>query len=168
MRGHAALSRRGVDVDPPRIPLSNPAYPLPSTETVHPPLSTKGFTMSVISDVPVEDVLPEPEVRRRPRGLGIALAVIGGAQLMIVLDGTIVNIALPAAQRELDLSDTQSQWIVTAYALAFGALLLLGGRIADYWGRKRTYLVGMVGFGAASAFGGFAQSGTELIVARGL
>jgi len=96
------------------------------------------------------------------------LVVLAMTQLIVVLDGTIVNIALPAAQQELELSDTQRQWVVTAYALAFGALLLLGGRIADYWGRKRTYLVGMVGFGAASAFGGFAQSGTELIVARGL
>ncbi|WP_241830765.1 MFS transporter [Agromyces atrinae] len=96
------------------------------------------------------------------------LLVLAATQLIVVLDGTIVNIALPAAQTELGLSDTQRQWVVTAYALAFGALLLLGGRIADYWGRKRTYLVGMVGFGLASAFGGIAQSGTELIIARGL
>jgi MFS family permease len=96
------------------------------------------------------------------------LVVLALTQLIVVLDGTIVNIALPAAQQELGLTDTQRQWVITAYALAFGALLLLGGRIADYWGRKRTYLVGMVGFGAASAFGGLAQSGTELIIARGL
>ncbi|MFB2556720.1 MFS transporter [Herbiconiux liangxiaofengii] len=89
-------------------------------------------------------------------------------QLVVVLDGTIVNIALPQAQQELGLSDGERQWVVTAYALAFGALLLLGGRIADYWGRKRTYLVGMLGFGVASAFGGVAQNGTELIIARGL
>lgn len=96
------------------------------------------------------------------------LVVLALTQLIVVLDGTIVNIALPAAQQELGLTDTQRQWVITAYALAFGALLLLGGRIADYWGRKRTYLVGMVGFGAASAFGGLAQSGTELVIARGL
>lgn len=87
---------------------------------------------------------------------------------MVVLDGTIVNIALPQAQQDLGLTDVQRQWVVTAYALAFGALLLLGGRIADYWGRKRTFLVGMVGFGIASAVGGLAQSGAELIIARGL
>ncbi len=97
-----------------------------------------------------------------------ALAVLSLTQLVVVLDGTIVNIALPQAQLELGLSDTQRQWVVTAYALAFGALLLLGGRIADYWGRKRTFMVGMVGFGAASVFGGLAQSGVELIIARGL
>lgn len=97
-----------------------------------------------------------------------ALVVLSLTQLVVVLDGTIVNIALPQAQIELGLSDSERQWVVTAYALAFGALLLLGGRIADYWGRKRTYLLGMVGFGAASVFGGLAQNGTELIAARGL
>lgn len=97
-----------------------------------------------------------------------ALAVLSLTQLMVVLDGTIVNIALPQAQSDLGLSDSQRQWVVTAYALAFGALLLLGGRIADYWGRKRTLIVGMVGFGAASLYGGLASTGTELIIARGL
>ncbi|MDN3495693.1 MFS transporter [Planococcus sp. APC 4015] len=109
---------------------------------------------------------------RRPRTVAdrrwLTLCVLALTQLVVVLDGTIVNIALPQAQVELGLTDGQRQWVVTAYALAFGALLLLGGRIADYWGRKRTYLVGMVGFGLASAFGGFAQSGVELIIARGL
>ena len=97
-----------------------------------------------------------------------ALIILALAQLVVVLDGTIVNIALPQAQLALGLTDGQRQWVVTAYALAFGALLLLGGRIADYWGRKRTYMVGMIGFGAASVFGGLAQNGTELIAARGL
>ena len=97
-----------------------------------------------------------------------ALVVLALTQLVVVLDGTIVNIALPQAQQELGLSDVERQWVVTAYALAFGALLLLGGRVADYWGRKRTFLVGMLGFGVASAFGGVAQNGTELIIARGL
>ena len=106
-------------------------------------------------------------IRRAPNRWW-ALAVLSLTQLVVVLDGTIVNIALPQAQLELGLSDSQRQWVVTAYALVFGALLLLGGRIADYWGRKRTYLVGMVGFGAASVFGGVAQNGAELIAARGL
>ena len=98
----------------------------------------------------------------------LILSILALTQLVVVLDSTIVNIALPQAQQALGLSDSQRQWVVTAYALAFGALLLLGGRIADFWGRKRAYLVGMIGFGLSSAFGGFAQSGTELIVARGL
>ncbi|MBB4139864.1 MFS transporter [Microbacterium invictum] len=97
-----------------------------------------------------------------------ALGVLALTQLVVVLDGTIVNVALPQAQVELGLTDGQRQWVVTAYALTFGALLLLGGRIADYWGRKRTYLVGMVGFGAASVYGGIAATGTDLIIARGL
>ena len=92
------------------------------------------------------------------------LVIVGLAQLVVVLDGTIVNIALPQAQAELGLSDENRQWVVTAYALAFGALLLLGGRIADFWGRKRTFIVGMVGFGAASAFGGVVSDGAELLV----
>ncbi|WP_166138747.1 MFS transporter [Nocardioides ochotonae] len=97
-----------------------------------------------------------------------ALVVLGLTQLMVVLDGTIVAIALPAAQADLGIDDGQRQWVVTAYAVTFSALLLLGGRIADYWGRKRTFMVGMVGFGAASVWGGLAQSGGELIAARGL
>jgi EmrB/QacA subfamily drug resistance transporter len=96
------------------------------------------------------------------------LAVLALTQLVVVLDATIVTIALPEAQQELGLTDVERQWVVTSYVLVFGALLLLGGRIADYWGRKRAFMVGMVGFGAASAFGGFAQNGAELIIARGL
>ena len=97
-----------------------------------------------------------------------SLAVLALTQLVVVLDATIVTIALPDAQEDLGLSDVQRQWVVTAYVLVFGALLLLGGRVADYWGRKRAFIVGMIGFGAASAFGGLAQSGTELVIARGL
>lgn len=97
-----------------------------------------------------------------------ALAVFSLTQLVVVLDATIVNVALPQAQLDLGMSDTQRQWVITAYVLAFGALLLLGGRIADYWGRKRSYMVGMIGFGLASVWGGLAQGSTELILARGL
>ena len=96
------------------------------------------------------------------------LGVLALAQLMVVLDGTIVNIALPDAQRELGMSDGDRTWVVTIYALAFGSLLLLGGRIADYWGRKRTFMVGMLGFAVASALGGFAESTEVLLAARGL
>ncbi|MET0967236.1 MAG: MFS transporter, partial [Nakamurella sp.] len=96
----------------------------------------------------------------------IALAVIAIAQLMVILDATIVNIALPQAQEALGISDANRQWMVTAYALPFGALLLLGGRIADYVGRKKILIIALSGFAVASAVGGFAQSGWELFVAR--
>ena len=94
------------------------------------------------------------------------LAVLGIAQLMVVLDATIVNIALPTAQVDLGFSDNARQWIVTAYALAFGSLLLIGGRIADVLGRKWVFLVGIIGFAVASAVGGAAVGVGMLIVAR--
>jgi EmrB/QacA subfamily drug resistance transporter len=87
---------------------------------------------------------------------------------MIVLDASIVNIALPSAQEDLGISNADRQWVVTAYTLAFGGFLLLGGRIADYWGRKRTFMVGAVGFAAASALGGIASTQGLLFAARGL
>ncbi|WP_329119764.1 MFS transporter [Streptomyces sp. NBC_01465] len=96
------------------------------------------------------------------------LGVIGLAQLMVVLDATIVNIALPSAQADLGFSDGNRQWIVTAYALAFGSLLLLGGRIADLIGRKRVFLIGLVGFALASALGGAATNFGMLVSARAL
>ncbi|HEY8471033.1 MAG TPA: MFS transporter [Natronosporangium sp.] len=98
----------------------------------------------------------------------LALVVIAISQLMVVLDGTIVNIAMPSAQAELGISDADRQWIVTAYTLTFGGLLLLGGRIADYVGRKRVLLIGLVGFAAASALGGIATNAATLFAARGL
>jgi len=94
------------------------------------------------------------------------LAVLGIAQLMVVLDATIVNIALPTAQSHLGFSDTDRQWIITAYSLAFGGLLLIGGRVADLVGRKWAFVVGLIGFGAASALGGAAQSFAMLATAR--
>ena len=96
------------------------------------------------------------------------LAIIAIAQLMVVLDATIVNIALPSAQADLGFSDANRQWIVTAYALAFASLLLLGGRTADLFGRKPAFLVGVVGFAAASALGGAATGFGMLVTARAL
>ncbi|KUN79429.1 Puromycin resistance protein pur8 [Streptomyces bungoensis] len=96
------------------------------------------------------------------------LAVVAVAQLMVVLDATIVNIALPSAQADLGFSDGNRQWVVTAYALAFASLLLLGGRIADLFGRKPAFLTGVVGFAAASALGGAANGFTMLVTARAL
>ncbi|WP_328715267.1 MFS transporter [Nocardia salmonicida] len=96
----------------------------------------------------------------------VLLIVIALAQLMVVLDATIVNIALPSAQRDLGFTDAQRQWVVTAYALAFGSLLLLGGRLADLFGRKATFLVGLMGFAVASTIGGAATSFDMLVAAR--
>jgi EmrB/QacA subfamily drug resistance transporter len=96
------------------------------------------------------------------------LAVLALSQLMVVLDATIVNIALPTAQKALDFDSDQRQWVVTAYSLAFGGLLLLGGRLSDLFGRKVTYIAGLVGFAAASAFGGAAQNFGELVAARAI
>jgi EmrB/QacA subfamily drug resistance transporter len=98
----------------------------------------------------------------------LILAILGLAQLMVVLDATIVNIALPSAQHDLGFSDENRQWIVTAYALAFGSLLLLGGRIGDLFGRKWVFIAGLIGFAVASAIGGFAQSFGVLVGARAL
>ncbi|MPY52307.1 MFS transporter [Streptomyces acidicola] len=97
-----------------------------------------------------------------------SLVFIALAQLMVVLDATIVNIALPSAQEDLGISDGNRQWVVTAYALAFGGLLLFGGRMADLWGRKRAFLVGLIGFAAASALGGVATNGATMFGARAL
>ncbi|SEG95461.1 drug resistance transporter, EmrB/QacA subfamily [Actinacidiphila yanglinensis] len=106
-----------------------------------------------------EKALPDP---RRWK----ALVFISIAQLMVVLDATIVNIALPSAQQDLGISDANKQWVITAYALAFGGLLLFGGRIADLWGRKRTFVTGLIGFALASAIGGFAGNEAMLLSAR--
>src|SRR3954469_5777921 len=108
---------------------------------------------------------PEPSFQRVSYRWWV-LAVIGLAQLMVVLDITIVNIALPSAQEALGFSNEGRQWIVTAYSLAFGSLLLLGGRLADLIGRKTTFVVGIVGFACASALGGAATSFPMLVSAR--
>ena len=86
------------------------------------------------------------------------LGVVALAQLMVVLDVTIVNIALPSAQADLGFDTDSRQWVITAYALAFGSLLLLGGKISDLIGRKWTLIAGLGGFAGASALGGAAPS----------
>ncbi|MBF4579246.1 MFS transporter [Frigoribacterium sp. VKM Ac-2530] len=96
------------------------------------------------------------------------LTTVALAQLMVVLDSTVVNIALPSAQADLGFSDGDRQWVVTAYSLAFGSLLLLGGRLSDLMGRKRTFVIGLVGFALASALGGAAGSFGTLVAARAL
>ncbi|WP_415949768.1 MFS transporter [Streptomyces sp. KLOTTS4A1] len=109
---------------------------------------------------------PDPQAPDPTRWWG--LVVIALAQLMVVLDATIVNIALPSAQADLGMSDANRQWVITAYTLAFGGLLLLGGRIADLVGRKRTFVIGLVGFAIASALGGAASGPGMLFAARAL
>lgn len=94
------------------------------------------------------------------------LVVVGLAQLMVVLDATIVNIALPSAQSDLGFSTNDRQWIITGYSLAFGSLLLLGGRLSDLMSRKATFIIGLIGFAGASALGGAAQSFGWLVTAR--
>jgi EmrB/QacA subfamily drug resistance transporter len=98
----------------------------------------------------------------------LILGIIGIAQLMVVLDVTIVNIALPSAQSDLGFADDTRQWVVTAYALAFGSLLLLGGRLGDLFGRKLALIIGLLGFAGASALGGAAGSFGVLVAARAL
>jgi len=105
---------------------------------------------------------------RRESSRWAMLALLGVAQLMVVLDATIVNIALPSAQRSLDFSTDSRQWVITAYALAFGSLLLLGGKLGDLFGRKWTFVAGLIGFAVASAIGGLAQSFGMLVGARAL
>src|SRR6266581_1156855 len=96
----------------------------------------------------------------------LILGVVGLAQLMVVLDATIVNIALPSAQRALHFTTVDRQWVVTAYTLAFGSLLLFGGRLADLLGRKVTFLAGLAGFAAVSAIGGASVNFAMLIIVR--
>jgi len=96
----------------------------------------------------------------------LILVILGLAQLMVALDATVVNIALPTAQHDLGFSDGARQWIVTAYALAFGSLLLIGGRLSDLFGRKYTFIVGLIGFAVASAIGGAAANFGMLVTAR--
>ncbi|HUC58036.1 MAG TPA: MFS transporter, partial [Streptosporangiaceae bacterium] len=104
----------------------------------------------------------------RSRHLGLALVVIATAQLMVVLDAAIVNVALPHIQRALGFSGSGLEWVVTAYAVTFGGLLLLGGRSGDLLGRKRIFIAGLILFSAASLFGGFATSQEWLLASRAI
>jgi EmrB/QacA subfamily drug resistance transporter len=110
--------------------------------------------------------LPSQHHRPAPRHLGLALAVIATAQLMVVLDATIVNVALPDIQKALGFSGAGLEWVVNAYALTFGGLLLLGGRAGDILGRRRVFIGGIILFSLASLVGGFANSQEWLLAAR--
>lgn len=115
---------------------------------------------------PVDQVAEPENNGHGHRHLGIALALISMAQLMVVLDGTIVNIALPHIQTDLGFTNASLPWVVNAYALAFGGLLLLGGRIGDILGRRKVFIFGVVLFGVASFLGGIAQNETLLLASR--
>jgi EmrB/QacA subfamily drug resistance transporter len=117
----------------------------------------------------IDTLLPSRLQASNPTGeprKGAILGVLLLAQLMIVLDATVVNIALPSAQHALHFSDSNRQWIVTAYSLSFGSLLLLGGKLSDLFGRRNTLLIGLVGFAVASAIGGAANGFAMLVIAR--
>ncbi|MGK5677670.1 MFS transporter [Actinoplanes sp. URMC 104] len=118
--------------------------------------------------VTTSDAAAAPDISPKSPSRWLALTVIAVSQLLIVLDATIVNIALPTAQTALHISDADRQWMITAYTLAFGGLLLLGGRIADFTGRKRAFIIGLLGFAAASALGGLATNAGTLFAARAL
>src|ERR1039457_986878 len=113
---------------------------------------------------------PASEDRQPPAGehRWLILVIVAVAQLMVVLDATVVNIALPSAQHSLGFPNSDRQWVVTAYALAFGSLLLLGGRIGDMFSRKWVFITGLLGFAGASALGGAATSFGMLVAARTL
>jgi EmrB/QacA subfamily drug resistance transporter len=144
-------------------PATFPSWP--ATRPTNPDDRLRNYVSSSAPTTTAGDPTPdtEPYAKR-----WLALAVIAVTVLMVILDATIVNIALPAVSTDLEISAATQQWIVTAYTLTFGGFLLLGGRIADFWGRKRTYLVGAVGFALASALGGLAQNEAMLFGARAL
>jgi EmrB/QacA subfamily drug resistance transporter len=136
-------------------------------------MSTQSAADAHVGDsAPETPATPAPPgkqpLEERPSHRWWVLAVIAIAQLMVVLDATVVNIALPSAQKALHFSDGNRQWIVTAYSLSFGSLLLLGGRLADLLGRKIVFLVGVVGFALASALAGAAQNFDVLVSGRAL
>ena len=124
--------------------------------------------MSVASPpVPAEPPASSDAPPRSPR-LGLALVLLTGAQLMIILDATTVNIALPSVQRELNITPENLSWLVTIYAIAFGGLLLLGGRLGDVLGRRKIFIAGVLLFALASLLGGIAQAEWQLLAARAL
>src|ERR1022692_2932877 len=122
----------------------------------------------VVSTAAASDATATPSSGAPTRRLGLALAVIATAQLMVVLDGTIVNVALPHIQNALGFSDSNLEWVVNVYALVFGGLLLLGGRSGDLLGRRRIFITGILVFAGASLLGGFATDQAWLLSARAL
>ena len=115
-----------------------------------------------------QEVITEAQDASDAKHLGLALFVICSAQLMIVLDATVVNVAIPTIQRDLHFSSSNLEWLITAYSLTFGGLLLFGGRTGDLFGKRRMFMIGVGLFAFASLLGGLAQSDIWLILTRGL
>jgi EmrB/QacA subfamily drug resistance transporter len=124
--------------------------------------------MTTVTEINPSPTPPDPFASQADPKRWLALGIIAVAQLMVVLDASIVTIALPSAQHALHISTANRQWVVTAYTLSFGGLLLLGGRIADFVGRKRIFIIGLLGFAGASALGGVAVDSAMLFGARAL
>ena len=143
---------------------TKPAAEPPAVHTATPTAPPASTAHQAHAPGPTND--PQTEDGARTSWVVLALAL--AAQILVVLDISVVNTALPSIGRDLALSGADMQWVVTAYILAFGSLLLLGGRIADFWGRKRAFVVGLLGFAGASAIGGLAPSQEYMFAARGL
>jgi MFS family permease len=109
--------------------------------------------------------MPQPDLST-PRARNLALALLAMTQFVVVIDASIVNVALPSIGDALDFSQADLSWVVNSYTLTFGGFLLLGGRLADYLGRRRVFMIGMTLFAVASLAGGLAQNETWLIAAR--
>src|ERR1700678_388956 len=152
---------------PPEGPSNQPPLNAPSCHFLNLPPPSEFSCVSeqviAVSEVAEPSGVDAPSAKR-----WWILSVVGLAQLMVVLDATIVNIALPSAQKALVFSNADRQWVVTAYSLAFGGLLLLGGRLADLVGRRRMLIIGLIGFAAASALGGASTGFAMLVIGRGL
>src|SRR6202167_5449763 len=151
---------------PSQIPASTMNSASAPARTPTSPAAAMNRTRQEGTPGPARGPAPAPEVAGPDSRRWLILAVVALAQLMVVLDAPIVNIALPSAQQALHFSNIERQWVVTGYALAFGSLLLLGGRLTDLIGRKKTFIVGLIGFAAASAVGGAADSFGILVAAR--
>ena len=139
---------------------------MPATQDTGQQAALNGAPAREISTAAASSAARSPGTGAPPRRLGLALAVIATAQLMVVLDATIVNVALPHIQTALGFSGTNLEWVVNAYALAFGGLLLLGGRSGDLLGRRRVFIAGILIFSLASLLGGFATGQAWLLGAR--
>src|SRR4029079_12557851 len=131
---------------------------LPAALAPHVASSTpqENYANALSDELTIDDGATRDDVASKPKGhqrLGLALVLISIAQLMVVLDATMANIPLPCIGKDLDITGTNLTWIVTGYSLVFGGLLLLGGRLADLYGRRRIFLIGPLGFAGASLAG---------------
>src|SRR5580698_1884980 len=131
-------------------------------------MSAKSPGLAAPGSAQLAGARPQAGAGTAHRHLGLALVVIAAAQLMVVLDATIVNVALPHIQTALGFSGSGLEWVVNAYALTFGGFLLLGGRAGDILGRRRVFVAGIILFALASLAGGFATSEAWLLIARAI